>query len=242
MTVSESVPSRTERLTSGDAVLDRRLDGGIRPGTLLAIRAPPASQSEALIYTLMQNRPSLYISTIRREEPVRHDLERVVGGNATFEVASIVEEQNMDSELAKRITGGRSLSSELTDQSTTLDETFELIQSVDTQANVVIDSVTPLERFGEERMYQTVLNELKDVVMETGGLAVLHCIDHEDKPTLRERTLTIADAVWTLDPMVKSREQKYHLTVSKNRGASVVREPIELTLDRLVGIDDTRNI
>lgn len=233
-------PTPVERMTSGNDVLDRRLDGGVRPGTLLAIRAPPASQSDALVYTLMQNRPTLYISTIRRESAVRRELERVTDG--AFEVASVVEERNMDGDLAKEITGGRSLSSDLTDRSTTLDDVFELIQSVDRQANVVFDSVTPLERSGEGTMYGTVLNALKSRVMATGGLGVLHCTDHGNKPTLRERTLAVADTIWTLDPVMKSREQKYHLTVSKNRADSIVREEIELALDRLVRIDDTRNI
>ncbi len=229
-------------MTSGDDILDRHLNGGLRPGSLLAIRAPPASQSEALVYTLMQKRPSLFISTIRREKAVRRDLDRVTDRGAQVEVASIVRETNMQSTLAKEITGGRSLSSDLTDGSTPLDDTFELVRSVDRQANVVLDSVTPLERTGQEKKYQTVLNELKEQVMQTSGLGILHCIDHEDKPTLRERTLSIADIVWTLEPVMKSREKKYHLQVSKNRGGDIVNGQIELTLDRVLHIDDTRNI
>jgi archaellum biogenesis ATPase FlaH len=235
-------PDTTDRVSSGNDVLDRKLGGGIRPGSLLAIRAPPASQSEVLLYTLMEEHSTLFISAIRRESAVRHDLERIIEPKADVDVTSIVSEANLDGELVKEITGGESLTSGLTNKSTTLEETYELIQSADSQRNVVLDSVTPLERSGEGKKYQTVLNELKARVIETGGLGVLHCMDTDDQPPLRERTLAIADIIWTVEPIVKSNEQKYQLEVSKNRGGDVIQKPIEVTLNRSISIDDTRNI
>lgn len=235
-------PATTNQISSGNQILDRKLGGGVRPGSLLAIRAPPASQSEALLYSLMEQYPTLFISAIRRESAVQNDIERIMGPEADVEVASIVSEANLDAKLVKEITGGESLTSGLTSTSTTLEETYELIQSVDAQTNVVLDSVTPLERSGEGTKYQTVLNELKATVTDAGGIGVLHCIDTDDKPALRERTLAIADVIWTVKPIVKSNEQKYQLEVLKNRGGDIVQKPIEVTLDRSVRIDDTRNI
>lgn len=235
-------PATTDRVSSGNEILDRKLGGGVRPGSLLAIRAPPASQSEALLYTLMERYPTLFISSIRRESAVRHDIDRILGPEADVEVASIVSEANLDAELVKEITGGQSLTSGLSSPSTTLEETYELIQSVDSQTNVVLDSVTPLERSAEGKKYQTVLNELKATVSDASGVGVLHCIETDDKPALRERTLAIADIIWTVEPIVKSNEQKYQLEVLKNRGGDIVQKPIEVTLNRSVSIDDTRNI
>jgi hypothetical protein len=190
----------------------------------------------------MEEHSTLFISAIRRESAVRHDLERIIEPKADVDVTSIVSEANLDGELVKEITGGESLTSGLTNKSTTLEETYELIQSADSQRNVVLDSVTPLERSGEGKKYQTVLNELKARVIETGGLGVLHCMDTDDQPPLRERTLAIADIIWTVEPIVKSNEQKYQLEVSKNRGGDVIQKPIEVTLNRSISIDDTRNI
>lgn len=235
-------PATTDRLSSGNDVLDRKLGGGIRPGSLLAVRAPPASQSEALLFTLMERYSTLFISAIRRESVVQRDIEQLWESQADVEVASIVSEANLDAELVKEITGGESLTTGLTGKSTILEETYELIGSVDSQKNIVLDSVTPLERSGEGKKYQTVLNELKATVIDAGGLGVLHCMDTDDQPPLRERTLAIADIIWTVRPIVKSNEQKYQLEVSKNRGGDVVQKPIEVTLDRSISIDDTRNI
>lgn len=235
-------PATTDRLSSGNDVLDRKLGGGVRPGSLLAIRAPPASQSEALLFTLMERYSTLFISAIRRESVVQRDIEQLWESQADVEVASIVSEANLDAELVKEITGGESLTTGLTGKSTILEETYELIRAVDSQKNIVLDSVTPLERSGEGKKYQTVLNELKATVIDAGGLGVLHCMDTDDQPPLRERTLAIADIIWTVRPIVKSNEQKYQLEVSKNRGGDVVQKPIEVTLDRSISIDDTRNI
>lgn len=207
----------SDRLSTGDDQLDRQVETGLRTGSLLALRAPPGSQSEAILYTLMQARPTLYISTLRREDAVRRDLERSTGPRAQFEAASIA--------------GG-----------TFLDDAFELVQSVDRQVNVIFNPVTPLERSDKNTMYQRVLNELKERVVEVDGLGVLHCIDHDDAPMLREQTLTTADIVWNVEPIEHSNEQKYHLSVSKNRGEPIVREKIELALNRRIVIDDTRNI
>lgn len=232
-----------ERLSTGDKILDERLEGGLRAGSLLAVSVPPASQSEALLYTLMNERPTLYVSTVRRRDAVQRDLERTTEVGTDFEVVSAKEKLNMDSEMVKKITGERSLSSRLTtEQTTPLDEVYEHVTSLDRQMNVVCDPMNALERSGKVTKYQTVLNELKDRLMQTNGLGILHCIRRDDKPRLRETTLTIADIVWTLEHVSKSKEQKYYLTVSKNRGESVVREKIELYLGRTTRIDDTRNI
>lgn len=237
----ETLPQQ-EQISTGSSVLDRQLGSGLRAGSILAIRAPPASQCEGLLYTLMQERVTLFISTLSREAAVRRDLDQVRGHTTEVEVASVADEANMGSEMVKKLTGERSLPSNLTDQGTPLDETFELVRSLDRQANIIINPVTPLERLGDDKLYRTVLNELKSQVMETGGLGVLYCTQHDESPVLRDLTLSLADIVWTLEYATKASEQKYFLTVSKNRARSTPQERIELTINRTLEIDETRNI
>ena len=42
----------TERLRTGIDVLDRKLDGGIPAGSIVALTAQPASQAELFLYEL----------------------------------------------------------------------------------------------------------------------------------------------------------------------------------------------
>ncbi len=63
------------RLDTGIDVLDRKLDGGLPPGCIVAYTADPASQSELLLYELTAARGTLYLSTERSDDAVRHAIE-----------------------------------------------------------------------------------------------------------------------------------------------------------------------
>lgn len=65
-----------DRVATGIDVLDRKLAGGLPPGTIVAYTARPASQSELLLYQLTAARRTLYLSTQRSAEAVSHAMER----------------------------------------------------------------------------------------------------------------------------------------------------------------------
>lgn len=228
------------RVSTGNASLDRRLEGGLRPGSVVAIQAPAASQSEALIHTLMQQRPSLYVSTVRRAAAVERAIGLVGGHTPAFSVREVgatsaaTGSETVDEGAAARADGG--------DDRDVLEAVAAALEQVDEQANVVVDPVNPLERSGDPSRYRAVLNELKERVLATGGVGVLHCVTHGETPGLREATLTVADVVWELEFVSLSNKRKYHLTIPKNRGGKVVQEEIEIVLGRDLNIDDTRNI
>ena len=54
-----------ERLRTGIEVLDRKLDGGIPAGSIVALTADPASQAELFLYELTATRGTLYLSLDR---------------------------------------------------------------------------------------------------------------------------------------------------------------------------------
>jgi KaiC/GvpD/RAD55 family RecA-like ATPase len=64
------------RLRMGIDVLDRKLDGGVPPGSIVAYVADPASQSELLLYELTAARRTLYLTTQRSTEAVEDALAR----------------------------------------------------------------------------------------------------------------------------------------------------------------------
>ncbi|MFB6161425.1 MAG: RAD55 family ATPase [Haloferacaceae archaeon] len=230
----------TEMLSTGVEALDRRLDGGLPVGSLLALVAPPASQSEALIHDLMDERPTLYVTTIRQREAVEaelvaddHDAEVVVthaGGTAS-----------MDSEFLKEVTGNRTHALGSGDDRL-LDDVYEAVERVDRPMNVVVDPANPLERTDKRRAYQEVPNRLKATLVETGGLGVVHCISSVEVPALRETTLTVADVVWDLDVVEGSDSVEHQLLVPKNRRGTVVLEETTLVFEPHIHVDDSWNI
>lgn len=229
-------------LSTGIDALDRRLGGGLSAGSILAIVASPASQSEALIHELMRERPTLYVSTLRRpaaiEDAFPPDVDRTV--EAHVEYAG--ERPSMDDEFMRQITGTRIHSMGPESGGAAIENVYEAIGKVSDTANVVLDPTNTLERSGEADAYREMLNELKSRMLQTDGLGVLHVITQEDVPALRETTLLVADVVWELELVSMVNDLEFQLVVPKNRGSSPILEEITLKIDNDVWVDDSRNI
>jgi KaiC/GvpD/RAD55 family RecA-like ATPase len=229
-----------EKLSTGIDAIDRQMAGGIRPGSLLAIVAGPTMQSEALIHKMLEMRPTLYLSTLRRPSAVEDDLSRLPTDEVFVEAAS--KPQMLDNDRLKELTGTRTYTSSFLNQDKLLDRVYEMVRDVNEQANVVIDSVNPLEETDQKSAYRDVLNELKSTMLETGGVGILHCITLEDSPPFRDVTLTLADVVWELNLASLSNKLEYQMTIPKNRGGAPVLDETSIVIDSDIWVDESRNI
>ncbi|WP_136689843.1 RAD55 family ATPase [Halorhabdus amylolytica] len=232
----------TENVSTGITGLDRRLDGGLQPGSLLAVVAPPDSQSERLLHVLMGERPSLYLSTLRPAAAIEDHLDRANGGIDAVDVRYVGNHASMDNEFVAEMTGDRSYAMSLDDSRAPFDAVYEEIRTVDSQSNVIVDPATPLEESDRSGTYQTVLNQLKERALATDSVGVLHCIEHDRTPPLREMTLNVADAVWRFDLVSGSDGIEYRLRIPKNRSGAVIDEEIKILFGHEVSIDDSRTI
>ncbi|ELY85603.1 RAD55 family ATPase [Natrialba taiwanensis] len=204
-----------DRLETGIDVLDRKLDGGLPPGCLVAYTAAPASQSELLLYELTAARGTLYLSTERSEETVRHAVESSPSdvGNPTI----------------------RHVSSD-----TPIEETMQLIGALPDGANLIIDTMNVLERTDTDE-FISFLDDLKTQMLDKNGIAVLHCL-RGDVPANRTRTYHAVDAVFDLQTAVSGAELENHLTIPKFRGGGQPTKAIKLELVEEVAIDTSRDI
>lgn len=229
-------------LSTGIASLDRRLEGGLAPGSVLAIVASPASQSEALIHELMRERPTVYVSTLRRPAAIEGAIPADIDRTMDVHVEYAGERPSMDDEFMRQITGNRIHSIGDETGGASIENVYEVIGRVSDQANVVLDPTNTLERSGEGDAYREMLNELKSTMLQTDGLGILHAIAQEDIPALRETTLMVADVVWELELVSMVNGLEYQLVIPKNRGSTPILEEISLKIDPEVWIDDSRNI
>ncbi|WP_247000305.1 RAD55 family ATPase [Halosolutus gelatinilyticus] len=204
------------RLETGIDVLDRKLDGGLPPGSIVAYAADAASQSELLLYELTAARGTLYLSTERSDEAVRHAIE--------------TSPSAVGSPTIRRVTSD-----------TPLEESTRLINALPDGANLIIDTMDVLERT-EAGDYMAFLNDLKRQMLETNSIAVLHCLKGEPIPPNRTRTEHAADAVFDLRTELSGTEIENHLSVPKFRGGDQPTETIKLELVEEVAIDTSRDI
>ena len=206
----------SERLDTGISALDRELQGGIPAGSIVALAAEPASQAELFLYELTAARGTLYLSVDRTSDAVATSIENAPTATGDPTV--------------RDVTGDAPL-----------DNASKLIAALPEASNLIVDPVDVLER-SEPARYRNFLNELQNHIYNTGGLAVLHCLDGRSVPDLRDTTEHMADVVFELETTVKGDRIENRLAGPKFRGGRALSDVIKLDLTEAIDIDTSRDI
>ncbi|QSG11559.1 RecA-superfamily ATPase implicated in signal transduction, inactivated [Halapricum desulfuricans] len=231
-------------LSTGIPALDRRLDGGLYPGDILALVAPPATQSQALLYQVMNERPTLYVSTLRPEESVQRDFDKHGGIDVSYRIETTGNNLTMEGELIHELTGSRTYTGNSAVKDDPLDDLYDFVESIERSINLIVDPANPLERGDSRDAYNETLSFLGAKLAETDSLGILLCHTSESQPPFRDLTLIAADVVWEVDVVSISKDDiEYQLRVPKNRGGTIITEDLSLDIsNRTVTIDDSRAI
>ncbi len=204
-----------ESLQTGIDILDRELGGGIPSGTVTALSADPASQSELFLYELADTRRTVYLSTVR----------------AVDAIEDLFEYRRLDQDSVETIR---------IDDDDPIDHAQAIVADLD-GVNVIVDPVDVLEAC-DSRRYRRFLAELKRQVSESTAMACLHCLRDESKPANRRYTVHVADLVFQLTTEIKGDSIENRLAVPKFRTGQSVEEVIKLDLTSEVEVDLSRNI
>ncbi|WP_254544367.1 RAD55 family ATPase [Halomarina pelagica] len=205
-----------ERLQTGVDVLDRKLGGGIPAGSLVALCAPPASQAELFLHELTATRGTLYVTLARTEAAVADSFRNSPTRAGTPTV--------------RHVTGDAPL-----------DNAAKLVSALPETSNLIVDPADVLERHDQDR-YRNFLNGLQNHIQNTGGVAVLYCLDGVAVPTGRDTTRHVADIVFDLETRVGNDAVENRLTVPKFRGGRALPDVVKLELAEGVTIDTSRDI
>lgn len=206
----------TEILSTGIEVLDRKLDGGIPRGQVVALTASPASQSELFLYEMARVRRTHYLTTERTVDDIEDSFVQV---GASLDDVTI---------------HGLSADNPVT-------EATESLEGLSSESTVIIDPMRCLEETGTDD-YRDFMNELKRRTAETGGLSILHCLDGRQVPLERDRTEYLADIIFHLSTDLRGGSVENTLSIPKFRGGQSLPEAIDLDLTADVTIDVSRKI
>lgn len=138
------------RLSTGISVLDKRLDGGLPVGSLVALTTPADAQSQLLVQALARERETLYLTTVRPEEEIR---------------AEFGDERTLMPVYAR--------------PDALLGQPETYLDRVAPGTNVVVDTADELER-GDRDRYLSLLNGLKGRLQAAEGVGVLRCLAGTD--------------------------------------------------------------
>lgn len=205
-----------DRLPTGISVLDRELDGGLPAGSVVVLKADPASQSELFLNTFTHVRETLYVTTVRSADAVSDAL----AGSAVRTGDPTVEPVHGDDPLS---------------------ETREVLSEMPDDGTVIVDSAEPLEAAPTDR-YRPFLTALRERVGEGDGIAVIHALKRGDPSRNRTVTEQIADVVFDLRTGVAGTEVENRLTVPKFRDGAALEETVKLKLTDTVSVDTSRDI
>lgn len=202
--------------STGLQFLDRRIGGGFQAGSLVALAAPPGSQSELLLAQFLGTHRTVYVTTTRPEAEVREWAAARAPGDPGLSVAEVAPEELLEAPEA-------------------------VAELLPPESFLIVDTANGLETAPRPR-YLEALNCLKRRLREVDGVGVLHCVDRRTPPPRRSLTLNRADTVWQLEVQALSRELKTRLLVTKDRYGHTLTEPVPLLLTDRVRIDTSRRI
>lgn len=205
-----------ERLPTGISVLDREFSGGLPSGSVVVLKADPASQSELIVERFARVRECRYLTTVRSVDAVESNLRLDADDDDVTTVSAVGGDDPLDDALAA--------AAELPDRGT-----------------LVVDSVEPLED-ADRSAYAAFLNDLRQQVDEADGLVVVHALKGLRDARNRLVTEQIADVVFDLRTTVTGTEIENRLIVPKFRGGAALEEPLKLKLTDAVSVDTSRDI
>lgn len=205
-----------QRFSTGVRFLDKRLNGGIPPGGLVAFVTPSDSQSELLFEELVGAQTVWYLSTFCSDEDELREIVSPADGRSTDLTAEYVHPNDL------------------------LENPAEYTEQINPETFVVFDTVNSLEA-GPTNQYLDFLNQLKKQLRAMDSIGIVHCLADEPKPESRPLTLKRADHIWRLELAVSDRLIT-RLVIPKSREYQVLTEPLELELVDQVVVDTSRNI
>lgn len=217
--------TRMQTLPTGIPTLDRRFGGGLPSGSVVALTADPASQSELVLNRLARVRACRYLTTVRSAAAVETAMGR---GDERSDTAASAD-------------GGAETTVE-TAVGDSPDDVAAAAADLPERGTFVVDSVDPLEAAAAAPAYAASLDELRAHVVEADGIALLHALRGGEDARCRRVTEQVADVVFDLRTTVRGAEIVNRLVVPKFRGGAALEEPLKLKLTDAVSVDTSRDI
>jgi KaiC/GvpD/RAD55 family RecA-like ATPase len=230
-------------LSTGIRDIDVKLDGGFRPGSMVALVTSPSTPSHAVLQELMQQRRTLYISTLRPASVVEKDLPSGVDLTTDIRLEEVgkASTQNL---MLHELTGSDIHAAKTTEPDRLFDEVYDIVEAVDERYNVIIDPMNPLERNSRRADFKQLLSRLASHLHDSDSIGLFHCTSLGEPPAFRETTLTVADVVWELEAVTdKNGDLKIQTQMPKNRGGEALLERVDLIVSgSTVTADKSRSI
>jgi len=205
--VSDSEPGTDGVLTTGVPAVDRALGGGVSPGSLVAVVARPAVESEPLLYAPASEHPTRYLTALRPRAAIE-TAPRTHGAD----VGGDVEVEAVDGDA--------------------LDAPEAHLGGLEPASLLVVDPVTEAEQ-GEREAYRAFLDAVDRACRMIESVALLHFVETRPATLRRDLALAPADVVFDIEVLRRPRRSPPHGHEGLRAGAP--RAPVSAVVPRRRG-------
>ncbi|MCK5108232.1 MAG: recombinase RecA [Methanosarcinales archaeon] len=229
--------------STGIAVLDRNLNGGLPAGSVVYMSVDSKSMSEVFLYQFTQARKTYYITTGRRPRYVAWDVQNMGYdvSDITFIDAYSEYYTTAQGDLVDNV-GNEYVDKQITEfmintlRNIQIEEEFGDI-------NIIIDTISFFlglnVNTGE---IKKLMNIIYETTKETNGLTYLYGLKETHNPALENEVINSCDAVFDVELHRGSDEVISRLTIPKIRGRTPVTDLLKFRIGDGIQIDTSTDI
>lgn len=223
-------------LSTGLPTLDKELDGGLLPGSLVYLTADSMTMGEIFLFQFIQQRPSYYINTERKPEHITNNFKQFgfdISGIKFIDIRSKYYEKTV-----KLLDRG-----ELRDYKV-LDFFIKQLDSIDAkEINLIVDTITFFLQLDVKRSkIKELINIIYDTIKRTEGLGFLYGIKGDNRSLIENEVINICDAVFDISLIRKADKTTTELTIPKARDRPVHGNVLKFKIEGGIIMDTSREI
>jgi len=226
----------TKLLSTGLPTLDKELDGGLLPGSLVYLTADPMTMGEIFLFQFIQQRPSYYVNTERKPEHITNNITQF--GFESSGVKFIDIHEKFYEKSAKLLDRG-----ELRDYKV-MDFFIKQLELIDAkEINLIVDTITFFQQLEVKRTkFKELIDIMYETIKRTQGLGFLYGIKSDNRSLIENEVINICDAVFDISLIRKADKTTTELTIPKARDRPIHGNVLKFKIEGGIIMDTSREI
>ncbi len=210
-----------KRLGTGISDLDKRLNGGLPPGSIITCTVDSRLQSELFLHRLIAEHDSAYISTIGNEESIKSEFSK----------------SDIEIDISDVAIGYAS-------PDATLQNVKSNMEQMNQKELIVVNSVNDLEDIDPSNRgsYQDLLNWMQNLNRWTNCVVLFNRYDTDGSGEFEYVTNSISDMLIEIEEHLDGDKIVNYMHIPKHRGGRTLNERLKVNLRGKVSIDTSRDI